>query len=193
MEIIMNYLTPRHSIDLLAPGQANKTVTVNEALSRVDTLINMDVQSRTQLSPLTDPDIGDIFILSATGTGLWENFSPGSLIIWKGQKWESLPTISGMIAFVQDESRHIYFDGAQWALLTPQSGLVLTDSLSPSREFGPEKYMRGGFNPFIQFEDEAVIFAHDDNYLLHWLETRREQNYYGTAGAVWIKATLYEN
>ena len=63
----------RLGLPYLAAGQMQKHVTLNEALTRLDTLTQTAVISRGQAAQPGDPDDGDLYILpvGATGAKRW--------------------------------------------------------------------------------------------------------------------------
>ena len=65
----MTDTTARLSLPWLMPAQAQKHVTVNEALRRLDGLVQAAVQSRSETSEPPSPDEGQGWILPEGATG----------------------------------------------------------------------------------------------------------------------------
>ena len=61
--------SPRFSLAYLQGQQAQKHVTVNEALRRLDALVSLSVKSRTTSAEPASPMEGDAYIITASPTG----------------------------------------------------------------------------------------------------------------------------
>ncbi len=73
--------TPRLSLPYVAAGQAQKHITVNEGLSRLDGLVQLTVESRQVAAQPTTPDDGAVHILPASPTGPdWSGQASGLLM-----------------------------------------------------------------------------------------------------------------
>jgi len=67
----MSDLSPNLSLPYLAPAQAQKHVTHNEALGLLDAVVQLAVQSRSQTEPPADPAPGARYIVPPGATGAW--------------------------------------------------------------------------------------------------------------------------
>ena len=65
----MSDLSPNLSLPYLAPAQAQKHVTHNEALTLLDAVVQLAVASRSQSEPPVDPAPGARYIVPAGATG----------------------------------------------------------------------------------------------------------------------------
>ena len=63
--------TPLMSLPLLAPAQAQKHVTVNEALRLLDGMVQLSVLDDTRTAPPASPADGDRHLVASGATGLW--------------------------------------------------------------------------------------------------------------------------
>ncbi|NBO19260.1 MAG: DUF2793 domain-containing protein, partial [Proteobacteria bacterium] len=63
--------TPNLGLTLVEQAQAQKEVTVNQALMRIDALINNGAISRTVSTPPGSPVAGDLYIVGASPSGAW--------------------------------------------------------------------------------------------------------------------------
>lgn len=95
-------ISPNLSLPYLQPSQAQKHVTHNEALRRLDALVQLAIRSTDGYQPPATPEEGEIY---AIGTGATE--------AWAGQ--------DGKLAIRTD---------ADWAFITPQEGWRAWDSQS---------------------------------------------------------------
>jgi len=111
--------TPRLTLPYLAAGQAQKHVTLNEALSRLDGLVQTAVESRTTAAQPGSPDDGAIYILPVSATGAdWAGKAAGTVMRYDAGAWAELEVAEGHIAYVKDDGALVFFDGAAWADIT---------------------------------------------------------------------------
>ena len=120
----MSDATTNLELPFLAPAQAQKHVTVNEALLRLDALVQLNVASRTLAAqPAAAPD-GTIHILPPGKTGVdWGPMANGALAYWRDGIWEALTPKPGWSAFVRDEGRRFAFRDGGWRS-EAQAGLI---------------------------------------------------------------------
>jgi hypothetical protein len=110
------------ALPLLASGQAQKDVTHNEALLRLDQLVQPLVQSRSLLAPPANPAPGAAYIVPPTGN--WPH-PAHSLVHWDGVGWMLLPPRAGLVAYVVDEAAVLVADGNGWPSRWPCAGLTI--------------------------------------------------------------------
>ena len=126
-----NDATPRLSLPIVAAGQAQKHITVNEALGKLDGLVQLSVQSRTVAAQPASPIDGLIHILPSGATGAsWLDMAAGLLARHADGVWEALTPKAGWLAWIIDEGLALIHDGANW---TPLSSTfkALTAARSP--------------------------------------------------------------
>jgi hypothetical protein len=115
METAMTDTSPNLDLPLIMPAQAQKHVTVNESLLRLDALVQTRVQSRSVKPQPTNPHDGQAWILPAGRTGdQWGVMSVGNLAIWRDGVWTELPAQPGWRVYVLDEAGTAFFDGGSW-------------------------------------------------------------------------------
>lgn len=105
--------TPRLALPLVAPAQAQKHVTVNEALLRLDALAQPRIASLSVGVPPGDAVDGDLYGVPSGAGGAWSG-AMGQLALLSGGDWVFLPPADGMIAFVVDEGRIAVRRGGDW-------------------------------------------------------------------------------
>ena len=107
--------TPRLGLPYVAAGQAQKHVTVNQALARLDGLVQTAVESRSETVQPAGPDDGIIYILPAGASGdAWSSGPVGALARFESGGWAFIPSEAGRMAWVRDEDLLVVFDGADW-------------------------------------------------------------------------------
>jgi hypothetical protein len=126
-----NDATPRLSLPFVAAGQAQKHITVNEALGKLDGLVQLAVQSRTIVAQPASPADGAMHILPTGATGAsWFDKAAGLLARHADGVWETLTPSAGWLAWIIDEGLALIHDGQNW---TPLSSTFknLTAARSP--------------------------------------------------------------
>lgn len=118
--------TPNLRLPFVAAAQAQKHVTVNEALARIDAALQLNVISRSVIAPPLSV-AGEVYLVPDAPTGDWEAQS-GALAFAVGEGWDFIAPQSGWRIWVADEAKWISFDGTSWisgALATTPSGASL--------------------------------------------------------------------
>ncbi|MFN7231611.1 MAG: DUF2793 domain-containing protein [Brevundimonas sp.] len=111
-------LSSRLDLPLLAAGQLQKHITVNEALTRLDALVQASVRSRTA-GPPASPVEGDLYIAAAG----W-SVPPGTLVRFDVPDWRPLEAPEGLRVWVQDEGRLWLREDGGWVELGRRLGEV---------------------------------------------------------------------
>jgi hypothetical protein len=116
------------SLRLLLPylqaAQAQKHVTHNEALRRLDGLVNLTVEDRSRSAPPTNPVEGAAYLVAAGATGLWAGWS-GDIAIWADGAWMRLPARIGWRVWVIAEQVMLVRLAADWVTLDAAMGLLV--------------------------------------------------------------------
>lgn len=105
--------TLRYAMPLLDAAQAQKHVTVNEALTRADALASARAESRKKNAPPNHPSDGETHIVGPNPVDDWEE-EAGQLAIFQNGGWEFVEPWSGCEMWVQDEGSRVTFDGQAW-------------------------------------------------------------------------------
>jgi hypothetical protein len=100
-------------LPLLQPAQAQKHVTVNEALVRLDGLTHLTLASVEVADPPGGAAEGAVWAVPAGGTGDWAG-EAGRLAIRAGGGWVFVPPQPGWRAWIADRAAPALFDGAEW-------------------------------------------------------------------------------
>ena len=104
--------TTRLALPLVQAAQAQKHVTVNEALTRLDALVQLTLRSRLISTPPLAQE-GDVYAVAAGAVNEWAG-QEGELAVFSGGGWDFLSPGVGWRAFVADEGTEAIFDGMDW-------------------------------------------------------------------------------
>ncbi len=107
--------TARFGMPLLQPGQAQKHVTVNEALMRLDGLVNPVLESATTAVPPGEVIDGQCWAVPAGAVGVWAG-KAGRIAIGSNGGWVFVAPRAGMRAFVRDRGVEAAHDGSDWVM-----------------------------------------------------------------------------
>jgi hypothetical protein len=105
--------TPNFRLPLVQAGQAQKHVTVNEALARLDALAQMTLSSRSLAVPPVSAQEGAAFALPEGASGAWSG-QGGNVALWLNGGWEFTEPREGWRAWIADEGAGAVFDGTDW-------------------------------------------------------------------------------
>jgi hypothetical protein len=105
--------SPNLALPFLAAGQAQKHVTINEALCCLDAVVQLAVESRTLATPPASPGEGQRFIVAGSGAGAWAGQS-GRIASFEDGAWRFIVPHDGWQAFVRDEGVVLTFFANTW-------------------------------------------------------------------------------
>lgn len=108
--------TQHLALTYLEAAQAQKHVTVNEALARLDALVHLAVISRTLATPPATPVEGNRYLIAASPTGVWAG-QAGKIAIYVAGQWVFATPREGWRLWVNAEDALLVFDGAAWTAL----------------------------------------------------------------------------
>ncbi|WP_071674876.1 DUF2793 domain-containing protein [Nioella nitratireducens] len=113
------------TLPLLAASQAQKHVTVNEALARLDGVVQMRLRSRSLTTPPDTVIEGECFGVPSGAVNGWDGHA-GEIAQYVNGGWAFFAPQRGWRAFVADTGTQDLFDGAAWRTgglsLTPGGG-----------------------------------------------------------------------
>jgi hypothetical protein len=108
----MSDTTANLHLPFILPAQAQKHVTHNEALQRLDALVQLVVVTAAT-SPPPDPVEGEIHWITSPGTGPWAG-REGKLALFQDGIWVYIVPRIGWTAAFLPISRLKFFDGTDW-------------------------------------------------------------------------------
>lgn len=112
--------TPRLSLPVIEAAQAQKHVTHNEALTLLDCLTQLAVESRTLAAPPGSPADGICYIPATGASGAWTGFD-NQLALYSGGGWLRIVPVSGLKAWLKDERLTLTYEDGVW-----RDGIALT-------------------------------------------------------------------
>jgi hypothetical protein len=105
--------TLRLKLPLLAAGQSQKHVTVNDALVAVDELAQIAVINRTQTAPPPSFNDGDSYLVAGSATGAFAGHE-GHIAVADSGGWRFHVPRNGWCCYVVAEQILLAFVGTQW-------------------------------------------------------------------------------
>jgi len=138
------------NLPFLVAAQAQKYITVNESLLRLDALVQLSVVSSSLSAEPASPADGAIYILPAGKTGAaWSAMADEALAYYRDGAWEALAPREGWIAFDRASARLLMHDGSGWIAPLGASGTL-------------PFYEEGAFTPTLSFQtpgDLALTYS----------------------------------
>jgi hypothetical protein len=135
----------------LAPSQALKHITHNEALEALDGLVQLAVLDRDLTAPPADPGEGDRYVVGAAATGDWEG-RDGAVAVFASGGWAFRAPEEGWTAYLVDEGGFVTWTGSGWTPVVGIGGKVPTLGVNTA----PDATNR------LAVKSDAVLLSHDD-------------------------------
>ena len=131
----------RLDLPYLLPAQAQKHVTHNEALLRLDQLCQLVLEAAEVSDPPADPDNGAAYGLAATPNGAWAG-QGGKLAFFEEGIWQFRLPQPGWRAWRRDLGCLQIWDGSTWQMADPEERAQLgigtsADAQNPLAVAGP--------------------------------------------------------
>ena len=105
--------TTNLKLPFVVAAQAQKHVTVNEALSRIDAATQLSVESRTLTTPPLVVTAGECYLVPTGAVDDWAG-QGGKLATFINGGWQYLTPRMGWQLWVEDEAKRLTYDGATW-------------------------------------------------------------------------------
>ncbi len=107
--------TNQLNLPLLQAAQAQKHVTVNESLARLDAVAELQLVSVSETVPPTGEVDGAAYGIPATPVNDWDGHD-GEIAVYSNGGWVFMTPRLGWRAWVEDEDCEALFDGQDWRL-----------------------------------------------------------------------------
>ena len=123
------------ALPYLAEGQAQKHVTLNETIRRLDAIVQLTVESSTTAAEPGAPGDGQRFILPADKSGAaWGAFASQAIAYYRDGSWEQLAPKEGWLAWAKDDDQLLVFDGTAWTEVS-SAGATARQQLTAPRTY----------------------------------------------------------
>ena len=109
--------SPRIGLPFLDAAQAQKHVTMNEALARLDAVVAARVETMALASPPAAPIEGDAHLVPAAATGGWTG-QDGNVAIFLNGGWDFIAPWAGWRLWVASDSGFAVYDGVDWQVMS---------------------------------------------------------------------------
>jgi hypothetical protein len=106
--------TPNLGITLVEQGQAQKEVTVNEAITILDSVLGGGVIDKDLSTPPVSPAAGAKYIVGASPTGAWSGKAKYIAYYYNGG-WRFINPGEGLMVWVNDEDLLYVYTGTAWS------------------------------------------------------------------------------
>ncbi len=106
-------VTNNLGITLVEQAQAQKEVTVNEAITILDSALGGGVIDKDLNTPPGSPVEGNRYIVAASPTGAWSGKAKNIAFYFNGG-WRFIAPVEGLQAWVNDEDTLYFYDGSNW-------------------------------------------------------------------------------
>ncbi len=108
----MSDQTARLGLPFILPAQAQKHVTHNEALQRLDAIVHLAIISAASAPPAS-PDDGDCHLVASGPTGEWAGHE-GAVALHQDGYWQFVTPAVGWTAWFESESEVRIYNGTNW-------------------------------------------------------------------------------
>lgn len=130
--------TTHLQLPFLAAAQAQKHVTVNETLLRLDALVQLSAKSATTSAEPASPSDGDLYILPAAKSGAaWGPMASGAIAYYRDGVWEQLTANPGWRCYVADEAALYARNASDWKRIAADAPLPRRPNADEDRQRDP--------------------------------------------------------
>lgn len=145
----MSDKSPRLGLPYIAPAQAQKHVTHNEALQRLDAVTQLSfVEVGLQEAPAV-PQEGDLYVIGDAPTGLWSG-QAGQIAYWAQNGWMFFEPRTGWRGWDQATSSPLTYSDSGWMSETPSTenlpGVGIATTSDPTNK--------------LSVASDATLFSH---------------------------------
>ncbi|MEM9356593.1 MAG: DUF2793 domain-containing protein [Pseudomonadota bacterium] len=112
--------TPKLDLPYLIPAQAQKHVTHNEALRKLDAIVQLSFIDRDLTTPPSTPSDGDRYIVAVGGEAEWAD-QASSIAAYQDGAWAFYSPNEGWLAWIDDEDILVAWDGNSWITASASS------------------------------------------------------------------------
>ncbi len=125
--------TPHLFLPMLEASQAQKEVTVNESLMRLDALLYTGALTYGLQVPVANPQTGDIHLIGDNPTGEWQGYAYH--VAYFDQIWRYIQPRIGAALWVESAQRMMRYTVLGWQAMTSPQHIPAT-SMQPAMQNG---------------------------------------------------------
>ena len=107
--------SPRLELPFIQPSQAQKHVTHNEALLKLDTMVQLSVEGFEAITPPSLPQDGEVHALGTGATGAWAG-QDGMIATFNENTWNFIAPQEGWQAWGKAEGKQHIYAGGDWSV-----------------------------------------------------------------------------
>lgn len=119
----MSDTTAHLALPFIMAAQAQKHVTMNEALRLLDGIVQLAVLDRDLTAPPASPTEGDRYIVTSGATGDWAGWDD-AIAYWTDDAWLKILPVPGWLAWIEDEAQLIVWTGCSWLAVIDAMGFI---------------------------------------------------------------------
>jgi hypothetical protein len=145
--------TPRYGLSTVPTNTTNPSVPVNDSLRLIDALLDTVVEDMSLTAPptTTAPDIGKVWVPTATATGAWATHEDELALCIGADEWEFIVAAEGKKVRNLDDGADYEFVSGAWVVYSPGGGGATTvtivteastSTMTPATHAGLAKYNR---------------------------------------------------
>jgi len=134
----------------IAPSQAQKHVTHNEAIRALDILAQISVLDRDLSAPPASPQEGDCYLVASGATGDWDG-RDNAIAGFQDGAWSLHDPVEGCLAWVADEQLLVVWTSGAWTEMAGGDGQF--DSVGVNTRADPVNR--------LAVKSEATLLDHD--------------------------------
>lgn len=149
----MSEQTRNLALPYIMAAQAQKHVTHNEALRKLDALVQMAVVDRTHAAPPTTPVESDRYIVAAPATGAWSGHAQ-EIAAFQDGAWTFATPREGWLAWSIAEAKLFVFHLAAWTEADTSGHAISTGRLGVNTTADTTNR--------LAVKSDAVLLSHDD-------------------------------
>jgi len=150
--------TANLALPLLQAAQAQKHVTMNEALIRLDALVQLRLQSVATAAPPDEAGEGEAWAIPSGATGDWSGLD-GRIAIRDNGGWVTATPLGGWRAWVVDAGAEMRFGTAGWAPLDVLAAPSGAATLFRVLEFDHDIPVGGAHSTAEVIPSHAMVFG----------------------------------
>lgn len=142
------------SLPLIQPSQAQKHVTHNEALIRLDALLHLASETFNLNMPPSNPEDGERYIIGLEPEGAWSGHSR-EIAAFTDAMWHFFTPVAGWQAWVRDEESAYVFNGTDWVPFA-NNGSAAQELSTLGVNTAADNHNR------LSVKSDSILLSHDD-------------------------------